>query len=221
MIMHKAVSLADQIFEKLESDILTGKYKRGTMLTELGLSEEMGVSRTPVREALKRLEQEHIVENRGKGVEVLGISDTDAGIMFDIRIKVEGMAAAACAKNITPEQIQELKDILELQEFYTDKQDTDRIKSLDSNFHEKIYEFSGSSVFYDTLEPLHNKLQKVRRTSLSNPERAEISCREHRAILDAIADGNTSVAETAMENHVTNARKCFVSISEETDDGVN
>ena len=214
MITHKAVSLADQIFERLEEDILAGKYKKGSILTEIGLSEEMGVSRTPVREALKRLEQEHIVENSGKGVSVLGISDTDAGIMFDIRIKVEGMAAASCAKNITKEQLAELNEILELQEFYTSKLDAEKIKSLDSEFHAKIYECSGSSVYYDTLKPLHNKLQKVRKTSLSNPERAGISCEEHRSILDALSEGNPEKADLAMEEHIKNARQYFESALE-------
>ena len=68
MFIHKSVSLADQVFERLESDILTGKYQRGEILTEMKLCQELGVSRTPVREALRRLEQEHIIEECAKGM---------------------------------------------------------------------------------------------------------------------------------------------------------
>ena len=71
MIQHKTVSLADQVFERMETDILSGKYQRGEILTESKLSAELGVSRTPIREALRRLEQEHIIEETGKGSLVL------------------------------------------------------------------------------------------------------------------------------------------------------
>ena len=69
---HKTVSLADQVFERLESDILLGKYTRGQYLTELALVEDLGVSRTPIREALRRLEQEHVIEISSRGILVLG-----------------------------------------------------------------------------------------------------------------------------------------------------
>ena len=210
MILHKSVSLADQVFDQLETDILAGKYERGSLLTEIGLCEELGVSRTPVREALRRLEQEHVLESRGKGMEVLGITDKDAAVMFAIRRKIEGMAAAACAQSITEEQIARLQENIELQEFYTRKQDVDKVKSLDSEFHKMIYEFSGSVVYYDTLLPLHNKLQKVRRTSLENSSRSEKSVEEHRDILRAIASHDAMQAEEAMERHVSNAQRVFI-----------
>ena len=106
-MMHKTISLADQIFERLESDILTGVYPIGSVLTELSLSEDLGVSRTPIREAVRRLEQEHLVEPSSKGVVVLSITPHDAMIIYDIRIQVEGLAARACAENITDEQLAE------------------------------------------------------------------------------------------------------------------
>ena len=79
---HRSISLADQIFERLEQDILIGKYSRGEILTELKLSEELGVSRTPIREALRRLSQERIIEDVSKGSRVLGISPDDLEDIF-------------------------------------------------------------------------------------------------------------------------------------------
>ena len=137
MILYKSVSLADQVFDQLEADILSGKYARGTMFTEMKLCEELGVSRTPVREALKRLEQEHIIESSGKGMIVLGITDNDARVLFAVRESVEGLAAAACAANIGDEQITDLKDNLELQEFYLSKRDSEKIKELDRKIIEE------------------------------------------------------------------------------------
>ena len=141
-MIHKTVSLADQIFERLESDILTGVYPRGSVLTELSLSDDLGVSRTPIREAIRRLEQEHLVEPTSKGMRVLSITYDDAMTIYDIRVQIEGLAAKACASNATDEQIKEMKELLELQEFYIQKEDSEKVKNTDSQFHQMIYQFS-------------------------------------------------------------------------------
>lgn len=205
-MIHKTVSLADQIFERLESDILTGVYPRGSVLTELSLSEDLGVSRTPIREAVRRLEQEHLVESTSKGVVVLSITLEDAMIIYDIRIHAEGLAAKACARHITPQQVSEMKDLLELQEFYMRKGDSERVKNIDSQFHQMIYQFAGSPVYVDTLTPLHNKTQKFRKATMSNSGKAEVSFREHYSIYEAIAAGKPEDAEQAMRYHVEQAR---------------
>ena len=124
MIDHKNISLADQVYEVLETDILSGKYKKGEVLTELKLSEELGVSRTPIREALHRLSAEHIIEDTSKGSVVLGISPEDLHDIFKIRLALEAMAAVECTKNITEEELKELLETVELQEFYIEKQKT-------------------------------------------------------------------------------------------------
>ena len=84
----RTVSLADQVFEKLESDIITGVYPRGEVLTELKLVENMGVSRTPIREALRRLAQERLIEDTAKGSVVLGITVDDLIDIMDIRQRI-------------------------------------------------------------------------------------------------------------------------------------
>ena len=104
MIEHKTVSLADQVFEHIETDILSGKYQRGEILTESRLCAELGVSRTPIREALRRLEQEHLIEETGKGSVVVGITEKDLADIFMIREQLEGMVAALAAENRTEEQ---------------------------------------------------------------------------------------------------------------------
>lgn len=205
MIEHKTVSLADQVFEHLETDILTGKYQRGEILTETKLSVELGVSRTPIREALRRLEQEHLIEESGKGSVVIGINEKDLEDIFIIRKQLEGLASATAAKLRTEEQLTALKEVLELQEFYLERHDAERIKLMDNQFHEQIYKLSGSTTFYDILIPLHKKIQKYRRASVESGSRATASVAEHRAIYEAIAAGNRDNAARLTVEHINNA----------------
>ena len=203
---HKNISLADQVFERLEADVLSGKYERGQVLIEMALCADMGVSRTPIREAAHRLAQEHLVELTSKGITVLGVTDKDLSDIYDIRMRLEGMAAAFAAKNASDEQINEMKEALDLQEFYEGKKDPEHIRYMDSRFHDMLYAAADSIVLYDTLVPLHRKTQKFRKASVENKSRAEASLAEHRAILDAIAAHDEDAAEKAMKQHVTNAK---------------
>lgn len=206
MIMNKAVSLADQIYERLENDIYSGKYKRGDILTEPAVCELLGVSRTPVHEAFTRLRYDHIIEDTSKGALVLGVSDEDAAIIYNIRKEVECMAAAACAKNITDEQLSELAETVELQGFYAEKNNSEKVRECDSDFHLKIYKYSGSAIYYDVLEPLHKKLQKYRELSVSVKSRASVSVKEHQAILDALKLHDEKAAYDAMYKHICAAQ---------------
>ncbi len=203
---HKMISIADQVFEVLELNILSGQYERGELLTEIKLSEQLGVSRTPIREALRRLEQEHIIESTSKGVKVIGISREDIADICAIRLRLEGLAARWAAERADESGIAQLKEIVELQEFYTQKEDPDSIKNADSRFHQTIYALCGSNCMRDTLEPLHRKLLKYRRVSVSRQSRAQKSLEEHRAIYQAIADHDGEKAERLTVLHVENAR---------------
>ena len=207
---HKTVSLADQVFERLESDILLGKYPRGSYLTELALVEDLGVSRTPIREALRRLEQEHIIEVSSRGILVLGVTAEDLADIYAMRVEVEPMVAARAATSATEEEIAELREAVELQAYYVSRRDSDRIKFMDSRFHELLYRASHSTVFYDTLLPLHKKVQKFRKASVENESRADKSYDEHSAILAAIEKRDSAAAFAAMRAHVENAKKHIV-----------
>ena len=207
---HKTVSLADQVFERLETDLLVGKYQRGEYLTELALVEDLGVSRTPIREALRRLEQEHVIEISSRGILVLGVTAEDLADIYAMRLEVEPMVAARAATAATDEEIAELREAVELQQYYVGRHDSDRIKYMDSRFHELLYHASHSAVFYDTLLPLHKKVQKYRKASVENESRADKSYEEHGAILAAIEKRDADAAFAAMRTHVENAKKHIV-----------
>jgi DNA-binding GntR family transcriptional regulator len=202
---YKTVSLSDQVFEHLESDILSGKYERGTIITELQLCGELGVSRTPVREALRRLFQEHLVEDTPKGTMVLGITPKDFREMNEIRLRIEELAVAGFIANADTNRIKELNEAVSFQEFYLSRGDIDHLRELDGRFHEVIYNGCGSMILRDTLSPLHKNIQQYRRNSIRTPERAAKSVQEHREILDAISARNTPLACERMHQHIENA----------------
>lgn len=207
---HKHISLADQVYERLENDILTGKYARGEIFTEMKLCAELGVSRTPVREALFRLSHEHLVKEIGKGIEILGIVNDDLIDIMEIRLRIEGLAAARCAQNITESGLEKLKEAIELQEFYLSKSNSEKIKAMDSEFHSIIYEFSGSNILLDSLSPLHSKVRRYRKAAIESGERAEKSVYEHKLIYDAIAHHDPKTAEERMTEHVRNAKNAII-----------
>lgn len=204
------ISLADQVFEQLERDILTGTYPYGQILTELKLSESLGVSRTPIREALRRLEQEGLISDCGKGMVVLGITQQDIDDIYQIRLRLEGLAAAWAAKNATDQQLQELSSLLDLQEFYAAKGDSDQVRDLDTRFHETLYKLSGSAVLENTLLPLHKRVMKYRKSSVEKTGRAAVSVKEHRAICEAIRQRDAALAEEVTTAHIAAARKSIL-----------
>lgn len=206
MVEFKTVSLADQVFEKIENDIITGVYERGEILTELKLVEQLGVSRTPIREALRRLEQERLIADSGKGSVVLGITVEDLVDIMNIREHVEGLATYYATKSISEEDAKTLKEISQLQDFYFEKMDKDNLQKIDNRFHDMLYEFSGRTVIRDTLLPLHRKTMRYRRAAIKDQNRLSASVLEHKAIIEAIVTGQPELAQRLMSDHIHNAK---------------
>lgn len=195
-------SLADQVFEKLENDIIHGVYPRGEILTELKLVEQLGVSRTPIREALRRLEQERLIEESGKGSVVLGITADDLLDIMNIREQIEGLSAYYACVNMTSEGLRELEHIIDLQDFYFSKWDVEHLQKADDMFHDAICELSKRNVIRDTLMPLHRKTRRYRKTAMQNEERANHSLQEHHAILAALQAGDPEKVKEVMDFHM-------------------
>lgn len=204
---YRNISTADQVFDQLESDIIQGVYPKGEILTELKLVKRLGVSRTPIREALLRLEQEHLIEDTGKGSRVLGISVEDLIDIMTIREYVEGVAAYYATKNMTPQGLEELAHLTDLQEFYFSKRDAQRLRQIDDEFHDTICVLSQRSVIMDTLFPLHRKTRRFRSMSIADWDRSAQTKKEHYEIYRAIASGNADRAQELTNRHVFNAKK--------------
>lgn len=202
----KFVSLSESVFERIEDMILSGEFPVGSLYTECKLSEMLGVSRTPIREAIRRLEQENLIRITTKGAEITGVSIRDLEDIYEIRSRIEGLAARKCAEVITDDGIKRLEEIIDLQEFYISKEMPDNIKDTDSAFHETIYEICGSGVYFSVLSNLHRKIRKYRKLSIQNPGRAEKAMTEHRDILGALKAHDGSLAEKLTSLHIGNAR---------------
>lgn len=203
----KSTSLADQVFEKLENDIIQGVYPKGEILTELKLVEQLGVSRTPIREALRRLEQERLIADAGKGSVVLGITEDDLLDIMNIRQRIEGLAAYYATINMTEEGRRELTHIVDLQEFYFSKGDVEHLRQVDDQFHDAICLLSKRTVIMDTLIPLHRKTRRYRRISMEDRERTTKTTKEHRAMYEAIVSGNAELAMELTTKHIENAKE--------------
>lgn len=206
----KYASAGEYAFETLENEILGGVYHNGDILTEQRLCEKLGVSRTPIREAIFRLKQEHLVEEKSNGICVVGVTEQDLYDIYEIRKRIEGYATGRCAALITYPQLQELQEIVDLQEFYTSKGIADNIRDTDTKFHEMIYSFCGSRMLQATLTDLHRKVRKYRKLSVEDPNRARIAMCEHRNILDALSRHDSAEAEYLAVLHIENARKNIV-----------
>ena len=201
----RSVSIAEAVFNSIEKDILDGRLTSGEILTELKLCEMLNVSRTPVREALKRLRQEGMVKESGKGAVVIGITQKDIEDIYLVRLSLEGVACEMCCANISQEGIKELENTLELQEFYIMKNNTENARNLDNEFHRKIYEYSQSRIICDILTDLHRKSQRFRLASMQDPVRSEEVIEEHRAILTAIKHKDGNNAKRLITQHISNA----------------
>lgn len=200
------VSLRNKVFKYIKAQIINGHYQPGESLVESKLADELGVSRTPIREAIRLLELEGLVETiPNKGAIVLGISDKDVEDIYAIRKLIEGLAARWAAERINAVDKKELQKTIDLMEFYAQKGDLDELADLDNKFHQIIYEASGSKILNLTLSNLHQYVQLARLESLRVPNRLKQTLSEHHAILDSFLSGDLDRAEATLAEHVQNA----------------
>lgn len=199
-------SLRGKVFQKIREEILNGVYQDGDELREITIGEKLGVSRTPVREALRQLELEGLVTIvPNKGAYVTAITQKDVKDIYKIRSLLEGLCARWATKNITDKQIEELEEILLLSEFHLTRQGNTRAKQvseLDGKFHKVLYEASNSRILEHLLTDFHKYVKMARQMSVGTPDRAEQSIEEHRAILDAIKAKDADEAEKLADAHV-------------------
>lgn len=201
-------SLRGKVYDHIREDILNGIYKEHEELKEATLGEKLGVSRTPVREALRQLELEGLVEIiPNKGARVTGITKKDIDDIYQIRYLLEGLSARWATEHVTEAQIEKMEETLYLTEFHANKGNFAQVYELDSQFHELMYEASGSKMLNHILSDFHMYVTRIRKTSLATDNRSKNSTEEHRAILEAIKERNADKAEECAHNHVRSTIK--------------
>lgn len=199
-------SLRGRVFNAIRDDIINGKFKNGQELKENALAEMYGVSRTPVREALRQLELEGLVSIiPNKGAYVDGISAKDVIDIYEIRSRLEGLCARWATANITESQLDELDENVYLSEFHANKGHFDKVAELDSQFHETLYEASSSRRLKLLLTDYHQYVTAIRRMSISANTRSNESNIEHAAILKAMREKNADLAEELAHQHIIKA----------------
>lgn len=199
---YKSMSLANQVFETIEKNILNGVYPQGEVLSESKLSEELGVSRTPIREALTRLETERLITTTPMGALVLGITDNDVRDMFKVKLHLDPIIVKMAASNISDEALDKLKDNIEQQSFYNSKGNLEKLRDLDTEFHDIIYAESKSPTLQYILTGIHHKLLKYRIASLKIEDRSDHSVDEHEAIYEALKSRDEMRVELLVLQHI-------------------
>lgn len=199
-------SLRGRVFHKLRDDILSGKYKENDELREVAIGEELGVSRTPVREAFRQLELEGLIQIvPNKGAYVTGITRKDVQDIYMIRSLLEGLCARWATENITEEQMAEMEENIFLSKFHAEKGHYDQLAELDNRFHEIMYEACNSKMLEHQLRDFHQYVLRVRKKTLSNVNRGRKSNEEHEQIMEAIKAKDGDRAEALAHAHMINA----------------
>lgn len=202
----KPATVTSQTVAKLREAIASGVFRPGERLVETTLCQIMGVSRTSIREALRRLEAEHLVSNAPNvGPSVAMIDWEGAEQIYEVRAILEGEAAAFCAERASPEILAEIRDALEAFEAAVKQDDpVGRVRTTEA-FYEAILEGSRNEVLHDAIIRLNARVSLLRATSMSRAGRARESAAELRRIYGEIAKGDRDGARSAAQDHVRKA----------------
>lgn len=188
-------SLGNKIFTVLRDKILNEEYTQGQKLNEVALSKELNISRTPIREALKQLELEGLVKSiPNKGVYVLGFH-RDIDDMLEIRYALEGLAIQLAIERINDEELEKIKEVYDLMEFYAEKGDQEKFNEINIAFHEAIYRCTQSKYFEQLLTDINYYIHVTSRHSIRQPDRLISAAQEHREIYEAILARDKDLAK--------------------------
>ena len=200
----------DRVYTSLRSGILDGSYPQGARLAEVELAEALGVSRTPIREALRRLGSEGLVETLpNKGARVRNWSPGELSAISDLRALLEGHAAALAAPRVTDEELAVMTRLVEQMEAATVPgvtPDYDLITELNNQFHARVTAASGNPLLPGVTRQLSHVPIVVRTFRRYSPGRLRQSVRQHRDVLDALSGHDPVWAEAAMRVHILSAR---------------
>ena len=200
-------SLTSVVQQEIERRILQGELAPGAKLIEAALAEALGVSRGPVREAFRMLEEAGLVrQEKNRGVFVRSIPLDEAMEIFDLRAMMDEAVGRRLAEAVTPEQLRQVRAMVEAMEKAVKAGDADSYHLLNLEFHDTLVAFSGNRKLTAIYRRLINELSLFRRMNLVDARLLPISASEHRAIVKAIASGDADAAGQAMRQHVMDSK---------------
>jgi DNA-binding GntR family transcriptional regulator len=201
------VNLPIRVCDLLRSRIIANELPYGAKLTEDSLAKELGVSRTPVREAFNRLAQEGLVTVfPGRGAFVATLSFSDMVQLLEIRETLEGMAARLATNRLTKTNLGKLRRKMEVELEKAVGNDYTGYLDVDRQFHESVISASGNQHLSQLMKSLRDRIQMLRHRSVILPGRAHKSFQEHLQIIDALATRDPDLAEERIRTHIRNVK---------------
>lgn len=203
--------LREIVFETLREAIINQVLKPNERLMETQLAEELGVSRTPVREAIRKLELEgFVIMVPRRGVYVAGISMKDIYEVFEVRGALEALAASLAAERITEEELEEMERRLVKEAEETEANNLENIVEIDTSFHALLYKAARNERLINFVNNLQEQLHRFRSASLAHPGRSKTALEEHRKIVEALAERNGKLVEQLAREHIENAEQAML-----------
>ncbi len=207
--------LRETICESLRDAIRRGILRPGERLMEITLAEELGVSRTPVREAIRKLDQEgYVVMMPRRGTYVANMSIRDVNEIFEIRTALESLSCGLAAERVTSEELERLQKLLVMIGGFMKNGNIDKVVATDIEFHDMLYQATRNERLVGVIHNLREQLTRFRTLSMSYPGRLEATLEEHRTMVEAIAQGDVKAAKRAAERHMEHSEQTLLKAME-------
>lgn len=193
---------ADKAYQEIKQKIVTTEMRPGAVIREADLMQDLHLGRTPIREALKRLQSENLViASPRRGMFVADIAITDLTQIYEMRVELESLCARLAAQRINVEQVKKMQCLAE-EYGKTDQEDNERLLALDGHFHALLAEAANNKFLRDELEHLHNLSMRIWHLALAFTRPEDIDVDAHLDILAAIEARDHLLAEERMRQHI-------------------
>lgn len=207
--------LREVVCETLRDAIRKGVLKPGERLMEIQLADELGVSRTPVREAIRKLELEgYVIMMPRRGTYVANLSIRDVNEVFEIRTSLDSLASGLAAERITDDELERMQRLLVHIGEYIEANDMEKIVAADTEFHDILYQASRNTRLVGIIVNLREQMTRFRTMSMAFPGRLQETLAEHRRIVEAIAQGDVKEAQQAAEYHMEKSEQTLLASME-------
>lgn len=201
-------TLTNEIADIVRERILKGEYQIGEKIKESSIAQELNVSRTPIREAFKTLEEEGLLDYLpNRGCYAKGFTKRDVSDIYTVREALEEIAMTWACERITDEEIDKLEEQCELMDFYTKKRDVQKILTMNSSFHDIIYNSTGSRFLAQVLRSYKGYLDKTRKSVFYREEFLDSIQGEHKAIFEAVKSRDKDLAVAAIKKHLASSKE--------------
>ena len=221
-LVNRPENLTEQVYRVIKQRIVSGHYTQGERLVERKLAEELNVSKTPVREALARLERERLVVSvPDRGIEVKTLTPEEVEYILEIRKLLEGYFARKATPRITEKDVKKLNEILKASSRAVKKGDWEAYKECDIQFHGLIRDKSGNVLAAEIMSSLENQIRLLMSTSVHLPDRAAASFSCHSRILEAFRRKDETAAEEAARTHIENVKQAVIAFLASADGNVD